>query len=66
MAFGLVKFEGVERYIKSYAEYILRQARQRLKSKDVSGELSASLHYKFYKTDDGYILEFRGSGSVNK
>ena len=61
MAFGLVKFEGVERYIKSYAEYILRQAKQRLKSKDVSGELSASLHYNFYKTDDGYILEFRGS-----
>lgn len=61
MAFGLVRFEGVERYIKSYAEYIVRQAKLRLKSKDVTGKLSASLHYKFYQTEDGYVLEFRSS-----
>lgn len=61
MPFGLVKFQGVERYIKSYGEYIVRQARLRLKSKDVTGKLSASLYYNFYPTDDGYVLEFRSS-----
>ena len=61
MPFGLVKYEGVERYIKSYAEYIIRQARKRLKNKDVTGQLSSSLHYKFYPTEKGYVLEFRSS-----
>lgn len=61
MAFGLVRFEGVERYIKSYAEYILRQAKQRLKSKDVTGQLSSSLYYNFYKTEKGYVIEFKSS-----
>ena len=66
MAFGLVKFEGVERYIKSYAEYIIRQARQRLSiDKDVTGKLSKSLHYNLYQTEKGWVLEFRSS-ALNK
>ena len=60
MAFGL-KYDNVDRYIKSYAKYILRQARYRLEKKDVTGALSNSLDYEIIKTKKGWTIEFTGA-----
>ena len=62
MPFGL-KYDSIENYLKSYGKYIVRQARNILKSKgkDTTGKLSKSLRYKVVKNKDGFDIKFLAS-----
>ena len=52
------KYNKIERYLRSYGKYIVRQARQILQKRKSSGKLSKSLKYKLVKDEDGYDLKF--------
>ena len=62
MPFGL-KYDSIENYLKSYGKFIVRQARNILKSKgkDTTGKLSKSLRYKVVKNKDGFDIKFLAS-----
>ena len=55
--FGL-KYDNLDRYLDSYAKYILRQARHILKTREDTGNLSGSLDYSIYKKSKGYDIRF--------
>jgi len=57
MAFKL-KYDNVEKYLRSYGKYIVRQARSILASRQDTGKLSSSLKYKLTKDKDGYDIKF--------
>ncbi len=48
--FGL-KYDNLDRYLTSYAEYIIRQAKRRLKKRRQTGNLEGSLDYTIYKDE---------------
>ena len=54
------KYDSLDRYVRSYGENILRQARQRLEEKDVTGNLSKSLDFDIKKKGNKWTLEFSG------
>ena len=60
MASG-IKYTSLDRYVNSYCEYIIRLARKRLSSKDVTGALSASLGFNIKKKGNKWTLEFTGN-----
>ena len=56
-----LKYDSVENYLKSYGDYIVRQAKSILKSKRkvASGDLISSLKYRVVKNKEGvFDLEF--------
>ena len=57
-----LKQNNVEKYLRSFAKSVLRQAKQILKKKNkvVSGKLLDSLKYRLEATKDGYNLIFKG------
>ena len=59
--FTSVKYNNVHSYIEAYAEYILRQAKQRLKSVDATGQLSNSLYFNLIPEKEGWTLEFKSN-----
>ena len=50
--FGL-DFTNLERYLNSYAQYIIRQAKGRLKKRSDTGNLASTLDYTVFKDKDG-------------
>ncbi len=60
MASG-IQYTSLDRYVNSYCEYIIRQARNRLSEKDVSGTLSSSLSFQIKKKKNKWTLEFSGA-----
>jgi len=59
VAFGL-KYDNLEKFLRSYGKYIVRQARGILNKKDknVSGDLSKSLRYQLTEESDGFKIQF--------
>ena len=57
-----LKQNNVEKYLRSFAKSVLRQAKQILKKKNkvVSGKLLDSLKYRLEATKEGYNLIFKG------
>jgi len=55
--FGL-KYDNIDRFLDSYAKYILRQASSRLDKQTATGHLKSSLDYTIYKTKQGYDIRF--------
>jgi hypothetical protein len=60
VAFKL-KYDNVEKYLRSYGKYIVRQAKNILSNRQASGKLANSLKYKLIKDKDGYDLKFLAS-----
>jgi len=44
-----IKYTSLDRYVESYCQYIIRQAKHRLSKKDVTGTLSSSLGFEIKK-----------------
>ena len=59
MASG-IKYTSLDRYVESYCQYIIRQAKHRLSKKDVTGTLSSSLGFEIKKDKNKWTLEFSG------
>ena len=55
--FGL-RYESIERFLESYAKYIIRQGQSILSKHSATGILSDSLDFTIFKTDEGYEIRF--------
>tara|TARA_Y100000361_G_scaffold57808_1_gene50544 strand:- start:1071 stop:1631 length:561 start_codon:yes stop_codon:yes gene_type:complete len=55
--FGL-RYENIERFLESYAKYIIRQGQSILAKNSATGRLSDSLDFTIFKTDEGYEIRF--------
>jgi len=52
---------NVEKYLRHFAESVIKRGRQILKAKGKSGKLSESLKYRLETTSKGYNLIFKGA-----
>ena len=51
-------YKGIEKYLRSYGKYIVRQAKRIIQQKQSSGKLYRSLRYKLKEDLDGFDLKF--------
>tara|TARA_R100000781_G_scaffold114958_1_gene88116 strand:- start:395 stop:928 length:534 start_codon:yes stop_codon:yes gene_type:complete len=51
-------YKGIEKYLRSYGKYIVRQAKRIIQQKQSSGKLYRSLKYKLKEDLDGFDLKF--------
>ena len=56
-----LKTNNVEKYLRSFAESVIKRGKQILNAKGKSGKLSDSLKYRLEATDKGYNLIFKGA-----
>ena len=52
---------NVEKYLRHFAESVIKRGRQILKAKGKEGKLSESLKYRLEATSKGYNLVFKGA-----
>ena len=52
---------NVEKYLRSFAESVIKRGKKILNAKGKSGKLSDSLKYRLEATDKGYNLVFKGT-----
>tara|TARA_R110002020_G_scaffold194059_5_gene394644 strand:- start:706 stop:1242 length:537 start_codon:yes stop_codon:yes gene_type:complete len=56
-----LKQNNVEKYLRHFAETIIRKGKQILKAKGKEGKLSESFRYRLEATNKGYNLIFKGT-----
>ena len=56
-----LKTNNTEKYLRHFAESIIKRGKKILKAKGKSGKLSDSLKYRLEATDKGYNLVFKGA-----
>ena len=56
-----LKQNNVEKYLRHFAETIIRKGKQILKAKGKDGKLSESFRYRLEATSKGYNLIFKGA-----